>query len=53
MFNLGKVAYDAYFAKSEGKSLVSGAALPPWESLSAEIQAAWDAAAAAVADAVN
>lgn len=37
----GRMAYEAYCASSDNKSLVSGAALPPWLSLSDPIQRAW------------
>lgn len=49
MKSLGNLAYDAYCENSGGKSLVSGADLPPWSELSKPIQTAWEAAAAAVA----
>jgi hypothetical protein len=52
MMNLGQIAYEGYCKSSGGKSLVSGADLPPWENLSPEIQQAWQCAANAVADAV-
>jgi hypothetical protein len=44
----GQVAYEAYRTQTEGRSLVSGAELPPWDGLSAQIQEAWTVAAAAV-----
>ena len=37
---VGQVAYEAYCEFSEGRSLVSGAALPAWENLTPTIQAA-------------
>ena len=46
--NFGQIAYEAYFAHSGGKSLISGASLPTWDAQSPEIQAAWQAAAKAV-----
>lgn len=48
MPELGRIAYEAYCRSSGGVSLVSGAKLPEWGALSAEIRAAWDAAAQAV-----
>ena len=48
MLNAGKIAYDAYFKYSGGKSLVSGAPLPKYEEQADEIKSAWDAAANAV-----
>ena len=48
----GKIAYDAYFAKCGGKSLISGAPLPSWEGQAPAIQEAWNAAAQAVRVAV-
>lgn len=52
MQNLGRIAYEAYCAKTSWRSLVSGAALPQWEDLKPEIQEAWDVAAEAVREAV-
>ena len=46
--NYGQIAYEAYCKSSGGKSLISGAELPPWVNLSLEIQRAWNAAADAV-----
>ena len=51
MPDYGKIAYEAYCQCSGGKSLVSGAKLPPWEELSPEIRRAWEWAADAVLDA--
>ncbi len=51
--SLGQVAYEAYFDYSDGKSLISGAALPVWDVQKSEIQQAWEAAAAAVVKAVK
>lgn len=48
MRTLGQIAYEAYRNCSNGKSLVSGAPIPTWENLSAEIRAAWELAAFAV-----
>ena len=44
----GQTAYEAYYAASDGRSLVTGVELPPWHELSEEIQQAWIAAASAV-----
>lgn len=41
---LGEIGYEAYRAKSGGKSLVSGADIPPFENLSEAIKEAWEAA---------
>lgn len=53
MVEWGNVAYDAYCRCSGGKSLVSGAKLPPWEGLNPEIRKAWEAAAEAIRDALS
>ena len=45
---IGKIAYDAYCESSDGKSLISGEALPNWFALPEEIKNAWTAASAAV-----
>jgi hypothetical protein len=50
---LGQVAYDAYFKKCDGKSLISGAELPVWDKQSPEIKQAWESAAEAVHFAVE
>jgi hypothetical protein len=44
----GQVAYEAYLAKSDGRSLVSGAELPDWGLVPGDIRDAWEAAASAV-----
>ena len=44
----GEAAYRGYFAKCEGKSLVSGAPLPLWNDQALEIREAWESAAEAV-----
>ena len=44
----GEIAYNAYKQSSEGKSLVSGTDLPEWDSLDADIKAAWIEASRAV-----
>ena len=50
MKSLGQIAYEAYCASTNWKSLVSGASLPPWIDVKAEIKIAWEAAAEAVVD---
>lgn len=50
---LGKIAYEAYCAKTNWKSLVSGADLPQWGALKPEIKDAWEAAAIAVATEIS
>lgn len=45
--NFGRLAYEAYFKKAGGVSLVSGKPLPSWEEQATAIQDAWHAAAAA------
>ena len=45
---IGQKAYEAYFAYSGGKSLISGAPLPTWEDQDIKICCAWEAAADAV-----
>lgn len=49
MSDLAQAAYDAYCASAGGVSLVSGDQLPAFGDLPLQIQAAWDAAAQAVA----
>lgn len=46
--DIGKVAYDAYWGHTGGKSLATGDDLPMWENLPLEIQDAWRVAADAV-----
>ena len=46
--SLGQLAYEAYSAYTEGKSLVTKSTLPAWHGLTTEIQCAWQAAAKAV-----
>lgn len=48
-FHAGREAYEAYCRQTGWKSLVSGAPLPQWPELSAEIQSAWSCSAAWVA----
>ena len=43
-----EAVYDAYADRAGGKSLISGADLPEWRDLPADIRAAWSAAAGAV-----
>ena len=45
---MGEIAYNAYRKHSDGKSLVSGAPIPPWRYVADDIRAAWNAAGAAV-----
>ncbi len=42
MQKYGQVSYEAYCKKTNWKSLVSGAPLPPWAGLKPEIQEAWE-----------
>ncbi len=51
--SLGEIGYEAYRNQSGGKSLISGAPIPPFESLPDAIKAAWQAAGDAVAAAVG
>ena len=44
----GRIAYEAYRAHTDGRSLVSGAILPTWSDLDPSIQSAWNVAADAV-----
>ena len=44
---LGKALYEGYAQHTDWKSLASGAALPQWDGLRPDIQAAWKASAAA------
>ena len=41
---VGQGAYEAYVRAAGGKSLVSGAPLPAWDSLPVAIRHAWDVA---------
>jgi hypothetical protein len=50
---LGNVGYDAYCAFTDGKSLISGAVLPPFAELKTPIQEAWEKAGQAVAASVG
>jgi hypothetical protein len=43
----GRVAYEAYCATTDWKSLVSGAPLPQWSEVKPEIKNAWENAALA------
>ena len=49
---LGQIAYDAYCKETDGKSLISGAQLPPWRDLDSRIQDAWHSAGLAVRSAI-
>jgi hypothetical protein len=46
--SLGQVAYEAYYERAGGLSLVSGYPLPVWDAQHDEIKEAWEAAAQAV-----
>jgi hypothetical protein len=46
--DLGQVAYEAYSVSAEGKSLVTGDALPDWSGLPDRVQESWRHAAEAV-----
>ncbi|HMH92545.1 MAG TPA: hypothetical protein VK586_15845 [Streptosporangiaceae bacterium] len=46
----GQIAYEAYAAHSDGKSLVSGEPLPAWGEQKPSIRRAWNAAGNAVSD---
>ena len=48
---LGQVAYEGYRQRCDGRSLVSGEALPAWDDLPPVIAEAWEAAAEAVVSA--
>lgn len=47
--NLGQLAYETYVKAVNGRSLVSGQPLPAWNTLTAEMQAAWTTTAETVA----
>jgi len=49
LVSYGQLAYEAYRSSSGGKSLVSGAELPPWDDLPEDIRDAWCDAGHAVA----
>ncbi len=53
MSTLGRIAYEAYRAKSGGKSLISGADIPGFDALPEAIKQAWEAAGDAVAASVG
>jgi hypothetical protein len=42
---LGRAAYLAYCAATDGRSAVTGDVLPPWDQLMPEVREAWRAAA--------
>lgn len=48
--SLGQVAYEAYRATTQWKSLISGALLPKWDIVKPEIKEAWEAAGRAIHD---
>lgn len=50
---LGQIGYEGYCTFTNNKSLISGAALPPFEKLKAPIQEAWEKAGQAVAASVG
>lgn len=45
----GQIAYEAYCAVTDWKSLVSGAALPQWDDVRSEIKEAWEKSGQVVA----
>lgn len=47
-YKWAQIAYDAYCKSSKGRSLVSGALLPPFDGLSVNIKDGWWEAANAV-----
>lgn len=49
--SFGQVGYEAYAAKTDWKSLVSGQDLPQWDALTPGIRDAWEASATAVKEA--
>lgn len=44
----GQIAYEAYSAHTDGRSLVSGDELPAWDEVGEDVQQAWVTAAWAV-----
>jgi hypothetical protein len=44
----GNVAYNAYRTASGGRSLVTGAPIPPWDDMPEAIKDVWDASAGEV-----
>lgn len=52
LMSYGQIAYEGYCESSNGKSLISGASLPPWEDLQEEICFAWIDSAMAVRHAI-
>lgn len=50
-FELGRIAYEAYVADCDGKS-IHGEDLPAWDDQAEQIREHWSIAALAVADAV-
>jgi hypothetical protein len=53
MKSFGQVAYEAYRASTDGKSLATGAPIPEWDGLRVEIQSAWEKAADAAVEAAR
>lgn len=41
----GEIAYSAYYARADGKSLATGKRLPKWDKLSEDIRVCWGVAA--------
>ncbi len=50
---LGQIGYEGYCRFTDGKSLISGDALPAFEKLKTPIQEAWEKAGQAVAASVG
>lgn len=46
--SLGQIAYEAYFAKCQGKSLLTNEPLPTWMAQLPVVREAWEAAAESV-----
>ena len=44
----GRIAFEAYAAATNNRSLITGDTLPPWNDLGNGVQEAWIAAAEAV-----
>jgi hypothetical protein len=52
MQSYGRLAYEGYCAKTDGRSLFTLEELPGWDAQRADLREAWEAAGKAVADAV-
>lgn len=50
LLDYGQIAYEAYVKASRGKSYVTGADLPDWQSIPDGLKRRWGAAGKAVAD---